>query len=197
MSGFGQKAAWIVAILGTSALAGCGTPGEGGSTLGNMVLFGGTTVPPAAKSVIEDVFCPPVEISEGGSAIQAFSGGRVGDAAGLRSQIALGETARECVGQADGSTIVKIGVQGRALLGSGGSAGRYDVPVHIVVKTPTRTIANINRRLSVAIPSGELQGTFSVVEEGILVPASEASIFEIEVGLGGGGAQKPAARRRR
>ncbi|WP_244622949.1 hypothetical protein [Microvirga brassicacearum] len=187
MGGLSRKAGWALALLGVSALAGCGAPGAGGSSLGNALLFAGPTVPPPAKTAIEDVYCPSVEIAEGGSSIQAFAGGRVGEQGALRSQIALGQIARECVGNPDGSTIVKIGVEGRALLGAGGSPGRYDVPVHIAVKSGSTVIANRSRRLSVTIPPGESQGTFSVVEEGILVPARDASSFEIEVGLGGSG----------
>jgi hypothetical protein len=186
MSGvFGAKAGWALAVLGLTALTGCGASGEGGSSLGNMVLFAGPTVPPPVSRQTEDVYCPTITVTEGGSAIQAYSGGRVGDASGLRSQIALGELARECLGQPDGSTLVKVGVEGRALLGAGGSAGRYDVPVHIVVKRGSTVIANRSRRMAVAIPAGQTQATFSVIEDGIVVPAGDSQAFEIEVGLGG------------
>jgi hypothetical protein len=184
-NGFGAKAGWTLAVLGLSALTGCGAPGEGGMGLGDMVLLAGTTVPPAQSIKIEDVYCPPVEVSEGGSAIQVYSGGRAGDAGALRSQVAIGQLARECVGQPDGSTLVKVGVEGRALLGVGGSAGRYDVPVQIVVKRGSTVLANRSRRMSVAIPAGDTQTSFTVVEEGIVVPAADANSFEIEVGLGG------------
>jgi hypothetical protein len=102
----------------------------------------------------------------------------------VRSQIALGDLARECVGQPDGSTLVRVGVEARALLGSGGSAGRYDVPVQIVVKDGSTVFANRSRRVAAAIPAGQTQTTVSIVEEGIVVPASSANNFEIEVGLG-------------
>lgn len=194
MNGLSRKAGWALILLGVSAMAGCSSPGEGGSTLGNMVLFAGPTVPPPAKTIIEDVYCPSVDIAEGGSSIQSFAGGRVGDPAGLRSQIALGQIARECVGRPDGTTVVKIGVEGRVLLGAGGASGRYDVPVNIVVKSGSTVIANRSRRVAVSVPAGDTQGTFQVIEEGIVVPAADASIFEIEVGLGGAGA--PAASRR-
>jgi hypothetical protein len=182
---FRAKACFASAALGLAALAGCGAPGEGGSSLGNMVLFAGPTVPPPVPRQTEDVYCPTIEVTEGGSAIQAYSGGAVGDATRLRSQIALGELARECLGQPDGSTVVKVGVEGRALLGAGGSAGRYDVPVHIVVKRGSTVIANRSRRLAVAIPAGQTQTSFSVIEEGIVVSPADATSFEIEVGLGG------------
>ncbi|MBZ6075998.1 hypothetical protein [Microvirga puerhi] len=195
MSGSNAKAGLALAVLGFSALTGCGAPGEGGSSLGNMVLFAGTTVPPAQKKVLEDVYCPPVDIMEGGSAIQAFAGGRVGESSGLRSQISIGNLARECAGQPDGSTVVKVGVEGRALLGASGAPGRYDVPVQIIVKRGDTVIANRSKRMSVAIPAGDTQGTFAVIEEGIVVPAADANAFEIEVGLGGNGAATPRRKR--
>ncbi|NIX76706.1 hypothetical protein [Microvirga terricola] len=187
------KAGLALATLGLTALAGCGAPGESG-TLGNMVLFAGPTVPPPQKAAVEDVYCPPVDIVDGGSAIQAFAGGRVGDTGGLRSQIAISQLARECTGRPDGTTVVKVGVEGRALLGVGGGAGRYDVPVHIVVKRGSTVIANRSKQVAVAIPAGDNQATFAVVEEGIVVPSSDVNSFEIEVGLGG---QKAATGRRR
>jgi len=186
--GLGTKARWTLAGLGLTALTGCGAPGESAS-VGNMLLYAGTTPPPVQKTVTEDVYCPPVNIFEGGAAIQAYSGGQVGDATALRSQVAIGQLARECVGQPDGSTIVKVGVEGRALVGAGGSAGRYNVPVHIVVKSRSNVLANRSRQISVAIPAGDSQASFAVIEDNIVVPAVSANDFEIEVGLGSRAAQ--------
>jgi hypothetical protein len=186
MSGeLGTKARWALALLGLSALAGCGAPGESGSTLGNMLTFAGPTVPPPVKAQIEDVYCPQVGIAEGGSTMRSYSGGRVGDATGLRSQISISDLARECVGQPDGTTLVKVGVEGRALIGAGGGAGRFDVPVRIVVKRGDKIIANRLRRTAVSIPVGQAGANFAVVEEGIVVPAADASTFDIEVALAG------------
>lgn len=193
MSGWSAKAGFALAAMGLAALGGCGAPGEGGSSLGNMVMLAGPSVPPPQRKAVEDVYCPTIDVTEGGSAIQAFAGGRVGEQGSLRSQIAISNLARECAGQPDGSTVVKVGVEGRALLGAGGAAGRYDVPVQIVVKSGSRIIANRSTRTSVAIPAGDTQGTFAVVEEGIVVPAMDANTFEIEVGLGG---SAPARRKR-
>ncbi|MCB5175331.1 MULTISPECIES: hypothetical protein [Microvirga] len=182
MSGeLGRKAGWAVALLGLSALAGCGAPGEGGSTFSNMLTFAGPTVPPPVQAQIEDVYCPPVEISEGGAALRSVAGGD-----SLRSQISLGNLARECIGQPNGTTIVKIGVEGRVLLGPGGSPGRYDVPVRIAVKNGSKIIANRSRRVAASVPAGDTQTTFSVIEEGIVVSPADANSFEIEVGLGSG-----------
>ncbi|MBM6592660.1 hypothetical protein [Microvirga pudoricolor] len=184
----GKRAVTGLGLVGLLALGGCGggAPGEEGSTLSNMVLFAGPTVPPPMTRQTEDVYCPRVQIPDGGAAIQAYSGGRVGDASGLRSQISLGELARECTGNADGTTSVKVGVEVLALLGAGGGAGRYDAPVNIVVKRGDQVIASRPRRVAIAIPSGETQGRATIVEENIVVSAADATNFSIDVGLGAG-----------
>ena len=121
----------MLAVLGLSALTGCGAPGEGGFGVGDMLLTAGTTQASAQAAETRDVYCPTIEVVDGGAAIQARGGGEGGS---VRSQIALGELARECIGQPDGTTLVRVGVEAQALVGVGGSAGRYDVPIQIVVK---------------------------------------------------------------
>lgn len=181
IEGLSRKAGWMLAVVGMSALTGCGAPGEGGFGVGDMLLTAGTTQAPAQRVAVEDVYCPTIEVVEGGAALQV----RGGEGGSVRSQIALGEIARECIGQADGSTLVRVGVEARALVGVGGSAGRYNVPIHIVVKDGSTVFASRSRTVAAAIPAGQTQTTVSVVEEGIVVPASYANSFEIEVGLGG------------
>ncbi|SCY89144.1 hypothetical protein [Microvirga guangxiensis] len=184
--GLSAKAGAALTVLAVSVLAGCAGSGEsGGMGIGEMLLTGGATLPPVQATPTSDVYCPPVTVFEGGSAIQGYAGGRAGDASALRSQIAISNLARECVGQPDGSTLVKVGVEARALLGAGGGAGRYNVPVQIVVKSRSGVIANRSRSAVAAIPAGSAQTTVTVVEDNILVPASQANDFEIEVGLGG------------
>ena len=178
----GRTAGLALVVLG---LAGCSTSGESSMGVGEMLLTGGATRAPVQRVAAEDVYCPTVTVMDGGSAIQVYAGGQSGDANALRSQVSIGELARECAGQSDGSTLVKVGVAGRALLGVGGSASRFDVPVQIVVKGGSGVIANRSRRTSVAIPAGDTQASFTVIEGGIVVPAAYANTFDIEVGLGG------------
>jgi hypothetical protein len=185
--GLDAKARVALAVLGVSALAGCAAPGEGGMGVGEMLMTGGASLAPVQARPMDDVYCPPVDIADGGSAIQVYSGGRAGDSSALRSQVSISNLARECLGQPDGSTLVKVGVEARALLGAGGAAGRYDVPVQVVVKDGSTIIANRTRRTVAAIPAGGTQATVTVVEEGIVVPAARANNFEIEVSLGARG----------
>jgi hypothetical protein len=193
------------ALLGLLAAAGCSSFSERWSekmddpmSLPRMLIAGtnvppgtqrpsGAVVQPGATRVVlatpEDAYCPPIGVAEGGAVIQV--GGRSGEASSVRSQVTLGQLARECLGQADGSTLVKVGVQGRALLGAGGGAGRYDVPLRVVVRQGDRVFANRVRRMTIQIPPGDTQGSVTIVEDRIVVPAAAADDFRIEVGLGG------------
>lgn len=175
---WGAKAGVALAVLGVSALAGCAGSGEG-MGLGEMLLTGGATQAPVQRVAVEDVYCPPVEIFEGGSTLRSVGSDTV------RSQVSISNVARECLGQPDGSTLVKIGVEARALLGVGGAAGRHTVPVQFVVKDGSTVIATRSRSAVAAIPAGGTQASVTIVEDGIVVPPARVNSFEIEVGLGG------------
>lgn len=171
--------------------------GEGGGNwFTNLLKFGGPTAPPAGPTPLDDAYCPSVGVIEGGAALQAFTGGRTGDPASLRHQISIGQVARECTAQENGSILVKVGVEGRALVGPAGSPGRFDSPVTFVIKRGDRVLATRTQRAAVAIAPGELQGSFVAVENGLVVPPGTGE-YEIDVGLVPGTrapAQRPARR---
>jgi hypothetical protein len=189
----------IGAACAMALLAGCtttaGREDGGGNVLSNLFFYGGTTVPPAAAAVREEIECPSVDVAPGGAAIQVGGGG--GQYEALRHQISIGTVARECTVADDGSVRVRVGVQGRVLIGpAGGSGGRFDAPVSVVVRSGSRVFAQRARRVPVTIPSGDTQGSFAVVEDGIVVPASVGENFEIVVALGGSPAAQPRRRGR-
>jgi hypothetical protein len=66
----------------------------------------------------------------------------------------------------------------------------------VLVKSGSTVIANRASRTSVAVPAGDTQGSFAIVEDGIVVPPSASQDFEIEVGLGGVAATQGGRRRR-
>ena len=187
----------IALCLGVLALAGCSTAGSGegaGSTFRNLFMYGGTTVPPAAPAaVIEVADCPPVTVTEGGAALRTVAGG--GEGAAVRSQLSIVEVARECTGRPDGSIVVKVGVQVRALVGAGGGAARFDTAVGIVLKRGEQVLASRSPRVSVAVPPGQVDQTAVVVEDNFVVPPGGE--FDIEVGLGGARAPRSEGRRKR
>ncbi|MGX7703574.1 hypothetical protein [Methylobacterium sp. Gmos1] len=176
-------------VLATPVRAQTAAPQEGGNPLLNIFKYGGTTKPPEAPPSVDDVYCPIIDISEGGSSLQTIAGGTV------RTQIRLGQISRSCQPGPGGGVTVAVGVQGVVLLGPGGAPGRFNAPVTITVKSGTQVIARRSRQAAATIPAGSASGSFTVVEEGISVPANLAQDFEIEVGLGG--APKPARAPRR
>ena len=177
------------AILILGGLAGCMSSGSsGGSSEGssftNLLLFGGATRPPVAVNAPDEVDCPSVSVVEGGAAVRAGGG-----------QLSIANLARECAGRPDGAIVVKVGVQGRALLGQNGGATRFDTPLTIVLKRGDQILDSRTRRVSVAIPPGQVDHPFVVVEEGLVAPPG-AGEFDIEVGFGSGARPAAATRRR-
>lgn len=195
------RAGRLPALLGVAVLslglAGCGggSGGDGGSV--STAIFGNPTNQPTAQPVgpqEDDPTCPSVEVLEGTASLRVGRAGS-GDVA---HQASLNDVARECLFQ-PGSVSLKVGVQGRVLIGTAGRPGTYTVPVRVVVKRGESVVVSRIARISVSIPAGEASVPFAHVEEGISVsrtpgrdPADE---FSVLVGLDSGGGGRSRARR--
>ena len=106
----------------------------------------------------------------------------------LRYQLSFGQTARECVVQ--GATlIIKVGVQGRVILGPMGSPGQVDVPLRyaVVREGPQpKTVATKFKRIAVTVPPGQTHVQFVDIDEGLAFPMpsrSELDTYVIYVGF--------------
>ena len=176
----GFRGAAIAACL--TVASGPGLASSGGGFFRNLFL-GGASPPPATSEATPEVDCPTVTIMDGGAALRSYAGGRTGSPEALRNQLSIVNVARECIGRPDGSIVVKVGVEGQALIGPAGSAGQFDTPVRFVIKRGDKVLANRARRASIAVPQGQMSGSFVVVEDGLTVPPNTGE-FDIEVGLG-------------
>lgn len=189
------------------ALAGCGSSSSSSSgqpsglqrTM-NAIMFQSTTAPPADQlpkddDQDQDFICPQVIIADGGAAIRAQAGQ---DSAGLRHQISILNVARECTPTGPGGGFrLKVGVEGRVLLGPAGGAGNYSATLNTQVMRGTTVVARRSARVGGAVPAGQGGTDFTHVEDGIEVPPGGGEV-EIIVGLGqGGGSVAPARSRRR
>ncbi|MBS7803308.1 hypothetical protein KIH24_01835 [Rhizobiales bacterium TNE-4] len=175
---------------GTSSSQNAAAGGTDSSFL-NIFKYGGLTKPESMKEEDEDIECPSVQILDGTAALRAESG------AGVRHQFSVVQTAREC--RAEGNNIViKMGVEGRALLGPSGSPGTFTVPVRFVAKRGETVVASKLQRQSVTIPAGETQQSFITIEEGMTIPKAGAAELELFVGLdaSGGATEKPVRKKR-
>lgn len=155
--------------------AGCGSTDDGSSTLSNMFFFNKAEAPEVAKPPTEAIYCPQVDVYEGGAHISVGRGG----------QATISDLARECHVSEDGSVLIKVGVAGRVIL-SAGSGGRYSVPVNIRIKGGDKVVAQRSQSAGVSIAAGQTSGEFAVVQEGLVAPAAFNQNFDIEVGLGRG-----------
>jgi hypothetical protein len=192
-----RRAGTLALVLaGALGLGGCSTLGlssETGSSstssFGEFFRNSSSTQPqPQAPPSEGDVECPQVEILDGGSAIRVDGGGSV------RHQLSLGQTAREC--RLVGNQIsVKIGVEGRALLGPSGTPGTYAAPVRFVIKRGDKVMVSRLQRTTVTIPSGETSAGFIMIEDNLLVP-KDGEEMTIVVGFDPNGrAEAPRKRR--
>jgi hypothetical protein len=192
---------WLAASMLCVGLAGCGSSsssgGSGGmQSLTNMVMFQSTTPPPAMElpPAEEDNFnCPAVVIAEGGAAVRAQSGA---DSDTLRHQISILHIARECKPTGNGGFGLKIGVEGRVLIGRAGGAGSYYATLSMQVLRSNAVVARRSARVGGTIPAGQGGTDFTHVEDGIVVPPGTGEV-EIIIGLSQGGGATPARSRRR
>ena len=89
-----------------------------------------------------------------------------------RYQVTIGQTARECAALG-GVMTMKVGVQGRVLLGPAGGPGQVDVPLRMAVVQEgpePKPIVSKFTRLSVAVPPGQTAVPFVHVEQDVTFP---------------------------
>ena len=169
------KAVLVVASVALSA-AGCATgPGKDpGDTLGNLFAFNSPKAPPVSgggpAKPVYDVVCPVVDVKEGGAAHRVYSGRGVSNN-DVRYQYSIGQTARECA-VINNQLGIRVGVEGKVLLGPAGAASSFNVPVSIAVRDESsqQILASKTYQVAVTIPAGSPHSTFSVVSEHLLVP---------------------------
>jgi hypothetical protein len=167
-----------------------------GSTLRNFALYGGATQPPSQepKDNERDLTCPSVTVSENGAAYRSAQG----TATTVSYQASLTDTARECAFQGN-QVSIRVGVEGRLLLGVNGKPGTYSVPVRIQVKRRNDVVTQRFVRVSVTVPANDTQAEFAHVEERITVPISATdpgNEYDIYVGFEAAGAPAPRQARR-
>jgi hypothetical protein len=123
--------------------------------------------------------CPMIDVRQGASTLPVYGPGDAA-ATNLRYQATIGQMARECA--FGGATLtIKVGVQGRILLGPVGGPGQLDVPLRmaLVHEGPEpRTLWTKLQKIRVNIPGGQPNVTFTHVEEGVTVPKPRPAELE-------------------
>jgi hypothetical protein len=148
----------------------------------------GVTQPRSPTPTAPEVDCPGVDIRTGASTMNIAAKNTDATAGDLRYQLSFGQTARECAVQ--GTTItIKVGVQGRVILGPMGSPGHVDVPLRyaVVREGPQpKTVVTKFKRISVTIAPTQTYVQFVDIEEGLNFPLpskSELDAYVVYVGF--------------
>jgi len=148
----------------------------------------GVTQPHSPTPSAPDVECPGVDIRTGASTMNIAAKAADATAGDLRYQLSFGQTARECAVQ--GATlIIKVGVQGRVILGPMGSPGQVEVPLRyaVVREGPQpKTVVTKFKRIAVTVAPGQTHVQFVDIEEGLAFPMpskSELDAYVVYVGF--------------
>jgi len=141
-----------------------------------FALFGfgeGEKTPKAdAPTAPPDIDCPGVEIRQGASTFQQSATDNGSAALSLRYQANFIRFARECALRA-GNVVMKVGVEGRVILGPAGAAGSLTLPVRLAVVKEglePRTIWTKFYMVPVVMPPGQPNVLFTHVDEDVSFP---------------------------
>jgi hypothetical protein len=119
-----------------------------------------------------DENCPPADIRQGASTLAIASKTQAPTGNDLRYQLSITELARQCA--LEGPEIrMRVGVQGRVIVGPAGAPNQVDVPLRYAVVregVEPKTIVSKFRRIPVALPPGATNVTFTEIEEDLRFP---------------------------
>ncbi len=165
-------AASVVVMLG---LAGCSSPGApSSSSLTSFTsMFRSTPQQQAAAGpTFDDADCPVVQVRFGASTLAIAAKDQEPTAADLRYQASFNRLARQCT--LIGTTLnVKVGVEGRVVVGPAGAPSQVDIPLRYAVVQEgisPKTITTKFKRFAVAMPPGETNVTFTDIEQELNFP---------------------------
>ncbi len=132
--------------------------------------------------------CPTISLLPGTESQRVMAPGATGNQ-GLRYQYSLQTVGRECTISGNRVTI-KVGADGRVLLGPVGAAGRFDVPIRVAVfsEAQGKPIESKLFRMGVSVPAGQISAPFQFVSDSVVVqiPPGRTSEYSIKVGIDGG-----------
>lgn len=128
----------------------------------------------------QDIDCPLISIRQGASTLTIGPTGNYGNvestnngAMAVKYQGTFVRAARECA-LIGGNVVMKIGVEGRIIVGPAGGPGQVDVPLRVAVveETPAGTKPIVTKfvRIPVTVASATDNPTFTNIEEGVTFP---------------------------
>ena len=142
-------------------------------------FFSGATQkePQPVTNADPDVQCPFLDIRQGASTLTIPPPPPDGsnEAMSLKYQGSFVRAARDCA-VVNGQMVMRLGVQGRVIVGPAGGPGQMDVPLRIAVVsaplTAPKTVVTKLIRIPVAIGADAGNADFTHIEEGLSFPTA-------------------------
>ncbi len=174
----------------STAASGYGSPTTASPSVGSRFaeLFGTknaqpeTSLPLYANPV--ETVCPDITVRQGAATLILPPGNT--DPYSLRYQGTIGDMARDCK-VTDHVMHMKVGVQGRVLVGPAGGPGDVELPLRIAVVQEgpqPRTIVSKLAKVSVSIPDGKTDNSFVHIDSDVSFPVvDEINSYIVYVGF--------------
>ncbi len=156
------------------------TPAPSFSAFLNNASAAATPAAATTPSATDDITCPDVSIRAGASTLSVSGGNSDDSAMNLRYQVGIAETARECklVGN---NVTMKVGLEGRVVLGPAGGPGQIDVPIRLAVvhegPSPKTIVTKLNR-VAVSVPDGSSNVRFTMIEDQVSFPMPRGGVID-------------------
>ena len=148
----------------------------------------GLNKPPPPPPAESSPGCPTIALLPGTEAQRTLQPGASGKL-GVRYQYSLFNVGRECTVSGN-RVMIKVGADGRVLLGPAGTAGRYDVPIRVAVFSEAQRKAVESRlfKVPVQLAGGQASAPFNFVSDTIAVsiPQGHSGEYSIKVGIDAG-----------
>jgi hypothetical protein len=202
--------AGLLFVMGP-AFAGCSSLPSMPSSSSFSSLFGSSSdangaQASAASTLPANFQCPDVTIRQGAATLTSSANPAEPTAMTMRYQVSITTTARECRLLPNNMLSIKVGMQGRVILGPEGSPGPVDVPVRFAVVregVDPRPIVTKLDRIAVTVTPSESNVLFTHVAEGLEFPmprGAEIDSYVVYIGFDPAAVQepkrKPASRRK-
>lgn len=148
----------------------------------------GLNKPPGPAPAEAPSGCPTIALLPGTESQRVMAAGATGNQ-GLRYQYTLQAVGRECSISGDRVSI-KVGADGRVLLGPAGASGRFDVPIRIAVfsEAQGKPVESKLFKMGVSVPAGQASVPFQFVSDNVVVhiPPGHTQEYSIKIGIDGG-----------
>jgi hypothetical protein len=158
------------------------------SSLFNANSRADTSQASAAYAAPPDFECPGVTVRQGASTLAVYANPAEPSPTNLRYQVGISQMAREC--KLVGTTVsMRVGVQGRVILGPEGGAGQVEVPLRFAVVhegVQPQTVTTKLDRVPVSIPPNDTNVAFTYIAEELSFPmpkGNEIDSYIVYVGF--------------